>query len=66
MSAFFWVIHNDTVDIFALFRIREKGVNEKDEQFNMFWTQGDFGYIKERLDEKMFMCFPQEKVVYLN
>jgi len=30
--------------------------NNKQEQINKFWTQGDFGYVKERLSELRIYC----------
>ncbi|XP_073986777.1 EGF-domain O-GlcNAc transferase isoform X1 [Rhodnius prolixus] len=33
-------------------------VKSKKEQINVFYNQGDFGYIKERLDEMAIMCEP--------
>ncbi|RNA43328.1 EGF domain-specific O-linked N-acetylglucosamine transferase [Brachionus plicatilis] len=34
-------------------------VNDKQEQIELFWKQGDFGYIKERLGEMKTYCQPE-------
>jgi len=28
----------------------------------MFWTQGDFGYMKQEMDSMMALCRPKQKV----
>ena len=29
---------------------------------HMFWTQGDFGYVKQEVDSMMALCVPKQKV----
>ena len=35
----------------------------KPAQVDLFWKEGDFGYIMERKEDMISMCEPQEKVV---
>ena len=34
--------------------------NSKQEQMDVFWKQGDFGYVKERLGEMRTYCKAEE------
>lgn len=34
----------------------------KQEQFNIFYSQGDFGYVRDQMQEMMVMCEPLFKV----
>jgi len=33
-----------------------------EEKHEMFWHQGDFGYVKDVVDSMMTLCKPQAKV----
>lgn len=41
-------------------------VKTKLDQLNTFYTQGDFGYVREQQQEMMVMCEPTFMVVNVN
>lgn len=41
-------------------------VKTKQDQLNTFYTQGDFGYVREQLQEMMVMCEPTFMVLNVN
>ena len=45
--------------LFNVFKIKPLKTTNKQEQIDLFWKQGDFGYVKERLSEMKTYCAPE-------